>query len=282
MPDPVLSRPRSVLTSIASPTDRPDEDRALLAAGAALAGHLGRPDPHIYWSDLTITAIIAYGAFASMVRSHEAAITSVLAIVALLAFYRGSCFIHELSHLRRDRLPGFAAAWNILFGIPLLMPSFLYRDVHSQHHAKHIYGTARDPEYLPLAGRRPHALATFVAAAALAPIGLLLRFAVLAPLSLLDRRLRRLVVERRSALAINPAYRRRAPTGAFRREWHRFEVATSLWAIALLALVATDRIAGRAFLLALLLGSGIALLNQLRTLDFSEVSNIVGRPMGHL
>ena len=56
---------------------------------------------------------------------------------------------------------------------------------------------------------KPWTLPLFMLAAALAPIGLLIRFAVLAPLSLLSPPLRETVVERYSGLQINPHFRRR-------------------------------------------------------------------------
>ena len=62
---------------------------------------------------------------------------------------------------------------------------------------------------------------------------------VLTPLSLVIPPLRRAVVARYSALAINPAFRRRAPEGEARALWHRLEAAASVWAIALIALTAT-------------------------------------------
>ena len=58
----------------------------------------------------------------------------------------------------------------------------MYEGVHNQHHAKTYYGTANDPEYLPLALMKPWTLPVFLIAAALAPIGMLIRFGILAPL----------------------------------------------------------------------------------------------------
>src|SRR3546814_6394439 len=102
--------------------------------------------------------------------------------------------------------------------------------------------------------------------AALAPVGLLIRYAILTPLSLVVPGLRKTVVERYSALAINPRFRRRAPEGEAKRLWHRTEAAASVWAIALIALVATGVIPLPAFAIVLAIASGVALLNQIRTL----------------
>src|SRR3546814_13319074 len=92
-------------------------------------------------------------------------------------------------------------------------PAFMYEGVQNLHHAKTRYGTADDPEYLPLALMKPWTLPAFIVIAALAPVGLLIRYAILTPLSLVVPGLRKTVVERYSALAINPRFRRRAPEG---------------------------------------------------------------------
>ena len=40
---------------------------------------------------------------------------------------------------------GFRLVWNLIVGVPLLVPSFMYEGVHNLHHAKRYYGTARTP-----------------------------------------------------------------------------------------------------------------------------------------
>jgi fatty acid desaturase len=100
--------------------------------------------------------------------------------------------------------------------------------------------------------------------ATLAPLGLLIRFAVLSPLSAIIPPLRNVVVERYSALSINPAFRRRPPEGEFRRQWFWQELGASLWAIALLGSVAL--VGWRPLLIYMAIFSGTAVLNQLRTL----------------
>ncbi len=140
-------------------------------------------------------------------------------MVAILALYRAGSFIHEITHIKPNAVPGFYWAWNVLVGVPLLVPSFMYEGVHNQHHAKTYYGTADDPEYLPLALMHPWTLPVFLIAAALAPIGMLIRFGLLAPLSLLSPKLREAVVAKYSGLQINPRFRRPPPAGEFKRRW---------------------------------------------------------------
>ena len=242
------------------------DDKAMLKAAANLTRDLNAARPAIYWADMLGSALLGYGALAATIVAGSTFTALVSGLVAALALYRAGSFIHEITHVKPNAVPGFYWAWNALVGVPLLVPSFMYEGVHNQHHAKTYYGTAEDPEYLPLALMHPWTLPLFLLAAALAPIGMLIRFGLLAPLSLLSPRLRNAVVARYSGLQINPRFRRPAPSGDFRRRWTIQEVAASLWAIALLAMVAAGIIPLRAFLIFLGISSGVMFLNQVRTL----------------
>jgi len=245
---------------------RPKDDAAMLKAAANLTRDLNVPSARIYWADMLASALLGYaGLFAAMLlRSTPLALLA--ALVAVLALYRAGSFIHELTHIKKGAVKGFRFVWNCVVGVPLLVPSFLYEGVHNQHHAKTYYGTANDPEYLPLALMKPWTLPIFLIAAALAPIGMLIRFGILAPLSLLSPKLRTLVVQRYSGLQINPSFRRPAPEGEFARDWHWQETACSLWAITLMVLTATGVIPLRDFLIFLGVAAGVMFLNQIRTL----------------
>lgn len=242
------------------------DDRALLRAAADLARELAVARPAIYWADSLASIAIGYGAMAVAVSPVPVGWAVLAGVVAVLALYRAGSFIHELTHLKATAVPGFRFVWNVLVGIPLMVPSFLYEGVHSLHHARTRYGTVDDPEYLPLALMKPWTLPLFVVVAALAPVALLVRFAILAPLSVFVPPLRRWLVARASGLQINPQFSRRVPEGAFRTMWLAQEVATSLWTIGLLTMVATGIIPLRVFLIGLAILSGTTLLNQLRTL----------------
>ena len=245
--------------------DRPD-DKAMLKSAANLTRDLNSARPAIYWLDMLGSALIGYGALAATISAGSTLTALITGLVAVLALYRAGSFIHEITHVKPNAVPGFYWAWNALVGVPLLVPSFMYEGVHNQHHAKTYYGTAEDPEYLPLARMHPWTLPLFLLAAALAPIGMLIRFGLLAPLSLLSPKLREAVVAKYSGLQINPSFRRPLPAGDFRRRWSIQEAAASLWAIALLAMVATGIIPLRAFLIFLGISSGVMFLNQVRTL----------------
>ena len=241
------------------------DDATMLKAAANLTRDLNVPDGRIYWADMLGSALIGYAAlFATMALRWPFALAA--GLVAVLALYRAGSFIHELTHIKKGAVKGFRFTWNLIVGVPLLVPSFMYEGVHNQHHAKTYYGTADDPEYLPLALMHPWTLPVFLIAATLAPIGMLIRFAILAPLSLLSKKLRAAVVGKYSGLQINPRFVRPSPEGEFARDWAWQEAAASVWAITLLALVAFRVIPLRDFLIFLGISSGVMFLNQVRTL----------------
>lgn len=260
----VLSRPPP---SVAAPPPAPaatGED--LVRAAAALTRDLLRPRPMVYWADLLLSVSVGYASLWRAATPGGAGLRWAAAAVAVLALYRAVSFIHEVTHLKPRAVPGFHAAWNLLVGAPLFVPSFLYEGVHPLHHARTRYGTAEDPEYFPAALLRPGPLLLATAAAALAPAALLLRFAVLAPLSLASPRLRRRLVERGSALCVNPAFRRRPPSAELARSWRLWETVCTLWAWTLIGVTAAGLVRPEAFAVFLGVAAAVAVLNQVRTL----------------
>jgi fatty acid desaturase len=245
---------------------RASDDAAMLKAAAKLTRDLNAPNSAIYWADMLGTALLGYAALFAAMFVAPTWLAIGAAIIAVVALYRAGSFIHELTHIRKGAVKGFRFAWNLIVGVPLLIPSFMYEGVHNQHHAKRYYGTVDDPEYLPLALMHPWTLPLFLIAAALAPVGMLIRFAVLAPLSMLFPKLRALVVGRYSGLQINPKFVRPRPEGAFARDWAWQEAAASIWAIALLAMLATGIVPLHDFLIFLGISAGVMFLNQIRTL----------------
>ncbi|HWJ71091.1 MAG TPA: fatty acid desaturase [Sphingobium sp.] len=240
------------------------EDSAMLRAAVGMTRDLGTAKAAIYWPDLLGSAALGYAGLVTAIMASQNWLIALAGLVAALALYRAASFIHELTHIRKGALPGFRLGWNLLIGIPLLIPSFMYEGVHTQHHAKTRYGTADDPEYLPLALMKPWSLPLFLVAALLAPVALLVRFALLTPLGLLVPPLRRAIVSRYSALAINPAYRRRPPEGDLKRQWLWQESAACLWAF---ALIASPWLLGwRPLLTGVVIFAAVAVINQLRTL----------------
>jgi fatty acid desaturase len=249
----------------ATPAIKRADDTAMIKIAAQLAREFAVAKPAIYWADFGASAVLGYGALALAIMA-TGWIQALAVVIAVLALYRAGLFIHEISHLRPDAVPGFRTAWNIVIGVPLLVPSFMYEGVHSLHHTRIRYGTAEDPEYLPLALMKPWTVPVFVLVAALAPLAVLLRYGILSPLSLVYPPLRQTLVARYSSLSINPDFRRRMPEGDFARHWVIWETAASIWAMIVIAGVTTGIIPLRAFLITIAVVSGVTVFNQIRTL----------------
>jgi fatty acid desaturase len=261
-----LDRNRTGAASEPRAAMRAKDDATMLKAAAKLTRDLNAPNSAIYWADMLGSALLGYAALSGAMIMQPTSLALASGLVAVLALYRAGSFIHELTHIKKGAVRGFRFVWNLVVGVPLLVPSFMYEGVHNQHHAKRYYGTVDDPEYLPLALMHPWTLPVFLIAAALAPVGMLIRFGILAPLSLVSPRLRSVVVGRYSGLQINPKFVRPKPEGEFARDWAWQEAACSVWAIALLVMVATGVIPVREFLIFLSVASGVMFLNQVRTL----------------
>jgi fatty acid desaturase len=163
----------------------------------------------VFWADLLVSAFVGWGAFgvALMTRPWSATMFGA-AIVSAFALYRCLCFIHEITHLRRNAVPGFETAWNLLIGVPLLLPTFAYVGVHQSHHNLSTYGTKDDPEYLPFATSRAMIVIFAVQSSLLIPPLLFLRLVILAPLGLLWPSFHRWLESHASSFSMNPAYRR--------------------------------------------------------------------------
>jgi fatty acid desaturase len=191
--------------------------------------------PLVYWADLFISATIGWSAFAVAVTTDNLPSACLAIVVAGFALYRGLCFTHELTHLRRKAVPGFETTWNILFGVPLLLPSFTYVGVHQNHHSLSTYGTKDDPEYLPFASSRRLIVVFAVQASLVFPLALLIRFLLLAPLGLLWPPFHRWLETYASSFAMNPAYRRDV-SSAMASKMRRWELATiAIWCSAVAA-----------------------------------------------
>jgi len=240
------------------------DDRAMLRAAADLTRDISLARGAIYWPDMLGSAVLGYAALAGAILVDSTWLALACATVAVFALYRALLFIHELTHIHKKALPGFRTAWNLAIGIPLLTPSFMYEGVHTLHHARTRYGTADDPEYLPLALMKPWTLPLFVVVSLLAPAALIVRFGILAPLGPLIPAVRRMNWEKFSSLSINPAFRRRAAERADVKRFAWLEAGASAWAIVLIGSVFV--LGPRPLLIAIAVLGVVALLNQLRTL----------------
>ena len=245
-----------------------------LAALRRRFADLQSPRPAIFWSDLAASSAIGWLAFAWAGRAAPGSLLSWVALaVAILALYRAVLFIHEIAHMKRGRLPGFEVVWNLVAGLPLMVPSLMYVGSHREHHDIQIYGTDRDPEYAPMAGwQRLRILASFLAMPLLPPL-LAIRWGVLGPLSHLVSALRPFVVGHLSTLVINPSYRRPMPGRLERRRWALEEAGGAIYFWAGVAALTSGAIAPHWLWTWYVTGSGILLLNHARTLAAHRYEN---------
>ena len=163
--------------------------------------------PTIYWTDFLISISLAWTALIVCVFAEPfSAIQIVALVVSGLMLYRSSVFTHELAHMPPSRFRLFRIVWNGLFGIPFLMPSFLYTD-HRVHHTNQTYGTDGDGEYYPYANTSVRILILNYLITLIVPMFPVIRFGILAPISMLHPRFRKWVWTKASSLGtLNPAY----------------------------------------------------------------------------
>jgi fatty acid desaturase len=233
-----------------------------------------RPSPWIYWSDLLASAGVGWAAFAAGGQAPLASFTYLAAtVVATVALLRAALFIHELAHLKRGTLPGLESVWNFLVGLPLMLPSLMYVESHGDHHRQSLFGTSADPEYASIERWSRLRIVGFIAIVLAVPPLLALRWGVLGPLSYLIPWLRRLVVQRASTLVINLGYRRPAPQGQNAVRWLLQEAAAAVVFWIIVAGGIAGWIPARWLLQWYLVGAGILLVNQVRTLAAHRYNN---------
>jgi fatty acid desaturase len=254
------------------------EQVRIAAQARGLVRDLHTPAPRIYWTDLLVTGAIGWLAVtaAMLFRAWSWQMFSAL-FVGICAFYRGLCFLHEISHIRAGALRGFEVIWNIIYGIPLLLPSFMYVGVHQYHHNLATYGTNRDPEYLPFSGK-PLTITLFILQSLLIPIFLLVRFFVLVPVSLLVPRFHHALCVGFSSLCLNPGFRREV-TAQLESNIRRWEIVTVLTWVAIGAVMVIDHVAWRCLLTWYTVFAGVAVVNTIRTLGAHRYTSD-GTPIG--
>jgi fatty acid desaturase len=220
----------------------------------------------IYWTDFLVSTAIGWVAFVASGLLDGARAQGLAYAVAVLGLYRAVLFIHELTHLRSGSVPGFAAAWNLLVGLPLMVPSIMYVGSHADHHKRSTYGTADDPEYEPMAFWSPLRIVASTLVMGVVPGALALRWGVIGPLSRLVPRIRPFVVRHLSTLAINPSYRRAEPRGRQARRWWLEETGAALVCWAGVAALASGAVGPGWLVRWYGIGASIGVLNHLRTL----------------
>jgi fatty acid desaturase len=178
------------------------------------------PRQWIYWTDFLSTIIVGHVFFGLTRLLYEIQLEPLwlrlsLQLVAFsiqcACFYRCVMFVHEIVHLPEKKFVAFRVVWNLLCGIPFLVPSFTYF-THLDHHRRKTFGTEHDGEYLPLASMSPWYILLYLSQCIWVPPLAVVRFGLLTPLTWICPPLRRLIHQRASSLVMDPTYLRPLPT----------------------------------------------------------------------
>jgi fatty acid desaturase len=246
-----------------------------------IVADLFEPRPAIYWTDFLVAYAIAVTASIVYFAAPNFSWWQLLAWpVAGFAMFRAGVFIHEIVHMPAGRMTGFKIAWNVLFGLPMLSPSFMYSN-HRDHHNKRHYGTEKDGEYLPMGVDRRSQILRYLLQIPLLPAFAIFRFLILTPLSLVLPPMRKWVLERASSYVCNPDYRRDLPPNEDRRWWMLTELGCFALMILLIVGIATTTLHWWIILEIYILGVLGVGLNWFRNLvahrynnDGSELSHV--------
>lgn len=191
-----------------------------VSSARAIISDLFSPSPFIYWADFLLSYFVGLYCFqqvrgGSLLVPHQGMQWTVsqafFFVISCLLFYRSAMFIHEVVHQRTTgRLRAFRFVWNVLCGIPFLIPSFIYY-THIDHHRRHHFGTDSDGEYLALANRPVWYSFFYLSWSFVIPILAIVRFVVLTPLAWLIPGFRKFVHQRASSMVMDPTYIRPLP-----------------------------------------------------------------------
>jgi fatty acid desaturase len=190
-----------------------------LSEARRIVGDHFKPNPWIYWPDFLVSWTLGVACFA-LVRNPEAITANAawhwpISIFCFLAsamlYYRCSLFIHELVHIRAGDFKVFRFVWNLLCGIPFLIPSFVYY-THIDHHRRKHYGTKEDGEYVPLATMPAWQILFYLSQIFIIPILAIVRWGVLTPLTWVSPKFSAWVHRHASSMVMDPKYIRPLPS----------------------------------------------------------------------
>jgi len=262
-----------------SPAANVDE-RAWIRDAHSVVSDLMRHRPVVYWVDLLASAALAWGATVVYFLAEPVSGWQLIGLVlASIGFYRAGTFMHEIIHMPSGVLMNFRRAWNVLIGVPLMMPWILYKN-HIGHHSRAHFGTPADGEYLPLASAPLRETLLYLVKLPILPLMVLARFAIAAPLSWVIPPLREWLLTRASAYASNPYYAKRFPK---RDERHLVivEVACLAWILFWIAMTWFGPVEAVHWLMAWVLHAATLGINWVRNLAAHRYDNH-GEPLSHL
>ncbi len=249
-----------------------------LAQARHIVKDLFAPRPVIYWADFLGSALGGMLCFTLVRRRLEpfSLEQGIVFVICCLLFYRAVLFTHELTHLRSGSFRAFRIAWNLLCGIPLLLPSFTYY-THVEHHMRKHFGTERDGEYMPLATTGPWHIVLYLCQPFVLPIIAVVRFMFLAPIGWLVPSFRAVLHRHASSMVMDPTYIRPLPAKKTLRIFRLQEVLCCLWCWSLATLMANGVVPLGFLPTAYAVSVTILFLNALRTLGAHRYTNDNGQ-----
>ena len=245
----------------------------------ALVSDLFERKQWVYWTDFLTSLVIGYGSATVFMAAKRLPVQIIAYLVAIVALYRLSLFMHEISHMRFNEMVAFKRTWNILAGIFMMIPAFFY-ETHREHHSSKYYGTDKDGEYLPLAQGTVWGLFVFMCQVLYLPILTFIRFLIITPLSFFIPSLRRWALKHWSSFVIDLKFEREIKERDDLKAWAWLEFGCFLWACAILTFTLTPIKPWYYILQIYGLAIGVLSMNHFRTLVAHRYRSD-GTPMTH-
>jgi fatty acid desaturase len=234
---------------------------------------LFEPKAAIYWADFLLSFGVGAVCFHFVRRVPTFSVWQIgLFAVAGILYYRAALFIHELAHFREKSFRAFRITWNLLCGIPFLMPSFMYY-THVDHHMRKHFGTDHDGEYLALGTTPPHMILLYLLQPLYIPVLAVVRFLVLAPLAWMIPNFRAWVQQKASSLVMDPSYIRPLPTRKTIKVFRMQEIACFLFVFGAAVLFIRGRLPISLLVQGYLTSVFILTMNHIRTLGAHRYTN---------
>ena len=265
------------------PVNEPTDSSRFVREAHLIVRDLLVPDAARYWTDFLLTSAIAYASFFWYLRARTFSLAQIAALaVCGLAIYRAVVFTHEIVHRREGSFRAFAVVWNVLCGVPLLLPSFMYGN-HKGHHANNLYSTWADPEYLLRGSASRVRMMLFLLLPLIYPVLPAIRFLLLTPTAAIVPAVDRVLWRYGSSLYVmNEAYRREYDASATSRSRWVQEFICCGFAWTVVALTATHRVEWAVLLKTYVLFVFWMSINQVRTLAAHRYSNHSGAPVSYV
>lgn len=193
-----------------------ESSRFSMKQAKELVRGLHQPIPWIYWTDFLASILTGHLLLNLNVHSDrwlhgpDAVVWGTKLFLfagTVCLFLRSAMFTHELVHLPKEGWTAFRVTWNVLCGIPFMIPSFTYYP-HIDHHRRKSYGTDEDAEYLNLSHQPPMAIVVYMLGTLVTPFVGLFRFVVMSPIAWVYPAFRKWTFRHASTMVMDITYLR--------------------------------------------------------------------------